>query len=110
MGPRGLGWPYHCACDAETEITISIERQFGVQGAGLIYVNPLLNKPAAQKSMQVAIDFAITQGGTGVIDVLLSWNTFFTKYAVPAEVVCILIRFYATCLLTRLSPLVQRIC
>ena len=46
--------------------------------------------------MQVAIDFAVAQGGSGVIDILPSWNAFFTKYVLSAEVVSALIRLYAT--------------
>lgn len=58
-----------------------------MQGANLIHVNPLLNNSAAQASMQVAIDFAISQGGTGIIDELPSYNAFFNKYVLSAEAV-----------------------
>ena len=37
--------------------------------------------------MQVAIDFATSQGGEGFIDELPSWLAFFNKYVIAAEVV-----------------------
>jgi hypothetical protein len=37
--------------------------------------------------MQAAIDFAVSQGGSGIIDELPSWNAFFVKYVTSAEVV-----------------------
>lgn len=58
------------------------------KGTGLIHVNPKLNKSEAQVSMQPAIDFAILQGGSGLIDELPSWYAFFNKYVVTAEAVC----------------------
>ncbi|EKM56474.1 uncharacterized protein PHACADRAFT_92497 [Phanerochaete carnosa HHB-10118-sp] len=57
-----------------------------IAGGSLIHVNPLLNQSAAQASMQVAIDFAVAQGGSGLIDDLPSWNAFFLKYVTSAEV------------------------
>ena len=95
MGPGGLGRLHYCACDAEIELTTPTEWPFCIQGGNFIYINPLLNTSAAQTSMQVAIDFAVAQGGSGVIDVLPSWYAFFTKYAVPAEGVSALIHLYA---------------
>ncbi|EKM56467.1 uncharacterized protein PHACADRAFT_207699 [Phanerochaete carnosa HHB-10118-sp] len=56
-----------------------------IVGGSLIHVNPLLNQSAAQASMQVAIDFAVAQGGSGLIDELPSWNAFFLKYVTSAE-------------------------
>lgn len=37
--------------------------------------------------MQVAIDFATSQGGSGIIDELPSWYAFFVKYVTSAEAV-----------------------
>lgn len=39
--------------------------------------------------MQDAIDFAVSQGGSGLIDELPSWYAFFTKYVASAEAVSI---------------------
>ncbi|THH00708.1 hypothetical protein EW026_g1844 [Hermanssonia centrifuga] len=58
-----------------------------ISGPSLIHVTPKLNKSEAQASMQVAIDFAVAQGGSGIIDELPSWYAFFTKYVVTAEAV-----------------------
>lgn len=43
--------------------------------------------------MQEAIDFAITHGGTGLIDTLPSWNAFFSKYVLSAQAVRVLQRY-----------------
>ena len=106
------GWGGHITVRTEPRWrpTAFIQRLFCIQGDGLIHVNPLLDNSAAQKSMQVAIDFAVAQGGSGVINVLPSWNAFFAKYAVPAEVVCVHTCLCAICLLTCLSPWAQRAC
>ncbi len=44
--------------------------------------------------MQVAIDFAVAQGGSGIIDELPSWYAFFTKYVVIAEAVSLVLSSY----------------
>ena len=105
VGPRRLGRLRYCACDAELEPMPSTERPFCIQGGSFVYINPLLNTSAAQSSMQVAVDFAVAQGGSGVIDALPSWYAFFTKYSVPADAVSALVRL-CDCELTCLRALV----
>ncbi|KAK7689558.1 hypothetical protein QCA50_007350 [Cerrena zonata] len=45
----------------------------------------VLSDQEAQDDMQEAIDFAIAQGGSGVIDTLPSWDAFFAKYVLSAQ-------------------------
>lgn len=87
------GWGGHIMVSTEHPyISLSCPRINALcastKGTGLIHVNPKLNKSEAQISMQPAIDFAISQGGSGLIDELPSWYAFFTKYVVTAEAVC----------------------
>ncbi|CCM05083.1 uncharacterized protein FIBRA_07290 [Fibroporia radiculosa] len=51
----------------------------------IIYVNPLMNNSAANASMQAAAEFAISQGGTAIVEELPSYLTFFNKYVTYAE-------------------------
>ncbi|KIP11884.1 hypothetical protein PHLGIDRAFT_63045 [Phlebiopsis gigantea 11061_1 CR5-6] len=74
------------------ELTVNNSLRWGEQGwgghitaASIIHVNPLLNNSAAQSSMQVAIDFATSHGGSGLVDELPSWYAFFEKYVTSAE-------------------------
>ncbi|THV00478.1 FAD-binding domain-containing protein [Dendrothele bispora CBS 962.96] len=53
--------------------------------SGLINVNPLLTLEQAKQSMQPAVDFALSQNGTVVIEELPSWQAFFLKYVLAAE-------------------------
>ncbi|KAI0938398.1 hypothetical protein AcW1_001860 [Taiwanofungus camphoratus] len=66
--------------------------EWGTQGWGghivgptLIYVNPLLSNAEANASMQAATDFALSQGGTAVVEELPSWYAFFQKYVTLAQ-------------------------
>lgn len=63
------------------------------QGNTLIHVNPLLTLDEANTSMKEAVDFAIAQGGTAVIEELSSWYQFFTKYVGAAQAVRIFCYF-----------------
>ncbi|KAJ3491203.1 hypothetical protein NLI96_g878 [Meripilus lineatus] len=56
-----------------------------IVGPTLIHVTPNLNASQAQVDMQAAIDYAVANGGTGIIDTLPSWNAFFLKYVTSAQ-------------------------
>ncbi|KAK7689560.1 hypothetical protein QCA50_007352 [Cerrena zonata] len=56
-----------------------------IAGPSIIHVTPRLGAQEAREDMQEAIDFAIAQGGSGVIDTLPSWNAFFAKYVLSAQ-------------------------
>lgn len=69
------------------EILVNNSLQWAEEGWGghyrannIISVTPLLTLPAAQKSMQVASDFALANNGTAVIEILPSWYEFYIKY------------------------------
>ena len=38
--------------------------------------------------MKIAIDYAVANGGAGIIDTLPSWYAFFQKYVTSAQAVC----------------------
>ncbi|EIM92699.1 FAD-binding domain-containing protein [Stereum hirsutum FP-91666 SS1] len=74
------------------EIVVNNSLRWGNEGWGghiggntLIHVNPLLTLAEANTSMKKAVDFAIAQGGTAVIEELPSWYQFFTKYVGAAQ-------------------------
>jgi len=55
------------------------------ESSSIVYVNPLLSLEEAQASMQVAVDFALANNGTVVIEELPSFYAFFTKYVTSAQ-------------------------
>ncbi|KAJ3754142.1 FAD-binding domain-containing protein [Lentinula raphanica] len=74
------------------EILVNNSYKWGQEGwgghmgpASLINVNPLLTLEEAQASVQSAVDYALAQNGTAVVEDLSSWQTFFAKYVESAE-------------------------
>ncbi|TFY61306.1 hypothetical protein EVJ58_g4592 [Rhodofomes roseus] len=57
-----------------------------ITGPALIYVTPLLSNAEANASMQATADFALSQGGTAVVEEMPSYLAFFSKYVPTAEV------------------------
>ncbi|KAF5343462.1 hypothetical protein D9758_011849 [Tetrapyrgos nigripes] len=56
-----------------------------MRASGFINVNPLLTLEQAKESVQPAVDFALSQNGTAVVEELPSWQAFFSKYVVFVE-------------------------